>query len=170
MATNFEIVFDADSFVPPATDSADRGVAQNRSYLGFAATTANESMYSSAVRWPNAYTGSGTLKADIHYFTGATSGGVTWEVRVEAVSDNDAINLATASSFETPSGTNNRATVSAGPSTANYLDVATATLTDKDSVAVGDLVRFQLTRLQNDSNDTAAQDANVVCLTVYEDV
>ena len=170
MPTNFEIPFDPDSFVPPATDSADRGVAQNRTYLGFTHTAPDESMVTPAVRWPTSYTGSGTLKADIHYFTSATSGGITFEVRVEAVSDNDALNLATTSSFEAPTGSNNRATISAVPGTANYLDIATITLANKDSVAVGDMVRFQLTRLTADSNDTAAADANVVCLTVYEDV
>lgn len=116
---------------------------------------------------PSAYTGSGTLKADIHYMmASATSGTVNFEVSVEAVTAADATDLDAGESFD--SVNSGSATV---PGTAGYLGVMTITLTNKDSVAAGDYVRLKLDRDGDDggSDDTATGDAYVMLVVVREE-
>ena len=166
MANNFEINFDPDCFIPPSTNSPDRGVAQNRTYLAFNAEAAtNENCFTPAFRMPTAYTGTGTLKLAIGYFAAsATSGDVKWDVAVEAVTDADAVDLDTASSFDTE----NTATVTV-PATQGYLDVATITLTNKDSVAAGDMVRLQIICDSEDAATTTTGDVCLLYATLYEE-
>lgn len=165
MARTFEITIDPDGFVPPSSAHADRGVVQNRSYLGFDDTTV-ESMYSKAVQMPAAYSG-GTLKADILYAAAsATSGNFNFEVLVEAITAADAVDTDSASSFDTANDG-----VQTVPGTAGYLGLLTITLSNKDSVAVGDMLRIQLRRDATDgTNDTATGDARVYSVTIYEEV
>lgn len=165
MANNFEIVLPVNSFVSPSTNFPQRAVVQNRPYLAFDDTT-TETTYSIAVPWPVAYTGSGTLKCDVFYImASATSGAIEWEVGVEAITPADAVDLDSASSFDTVNtGTD---TV---PGTAGYLGKITVTLTNKDSVAAGDLVRISLARDADDgTNDTATGDARVLSVRIYEE-
>lgn len=163
MPNNFEIVFDANTFIPASTGYADRGVAQDRLIANFGPGD-TDVMITPAVRLPSSYTGSGTLKAEIAYFSAATTGGVRWEIEVEAISDGDALDLAAASGFDTA----NPLSVTV-PATANQLDVATVTLTNKDGAAAGDSVRFKLTRDHDHVDDTAASNASVLSLTIYEE-
>lgn len=168
MANNFEINFDPDCLVPPSSNSPDRGVAQNRTYLAFD-PDADETAYTPAFRMPTAYTGTGTLKLAIGYFMASgTTGDVVWACQVEAVTDADTLDLDSASGFETPTGTNNTATVTV-PATQGYLDVATITLTDKDGVAAGDMVRLMVFRDANAGGDTASGDACLLYATLYEE-
>ena len=166
MANNFEINFDPDCFIPPSSNSPDRGVAQNRTYLAFNAEAAtNENCFTPAFRMPTAYTGAGTLKLAIGYFAAsATSGDVKWDVAVEAVTDADAVDLDTASSFDTE----NTVTVTV-PATQGYLDVATVTLTNKDSVAAGDMVRLQIICDSADAATTTTGDVCLLYATLYEE-
>ena len=164
MANTFEINFTADAWIPPATAHPDRGVIQNRVYLAFNDETP-ETVYSQAFRMPAEYA-AGTVKFEVGYIMAtATSGTVEWEVAVEAVTDADALDLDTASGWDTVNtGT---ATV---PATAGYLDVITVTLTNKDSVAAGDMVRISLSRDADDAtNDTATGDARVLWCCLYEE-
>lgn len=164
MANNFEISFDPDCFIPPSSNSPDRGVAQNRTYLAFDAGT-DETCYTPAFRMPTAYTGSGTLKLAIGYHcANAGDGDVVWACQVEAVTDADATDLDSASSFDTA----NTATVTA-PATQGYLDVATITLTNKDSVAAGDMVRLAIYRDADAGGDTQTGDARLLYATLYEE-
>ena len=167
MANNFEINFDPDCMIPPSSNSPDRGVAQNRTYLAFNAEAAtNENCYTPAFRMPTAYTGSGTLKAAIGYFmASATSGDLKWDIAVEAVTDADAVDLDSASSFDTE----NTVTVTV-PATQGHLDVATITLTNKDSVAAGDMVRLNIICDSVDAATTTTGDANLLYVTLYEEV
>ena len=166
MANNFEINFDPDCFIPPSTNAPDRIMAQNRTYLAFNAEAAtNENCFTSAFRMPTAYTGSGTLKLAIGYFAAsATSGDVKWDCAVEAVTDADAVDLDTESSFDTE----NAATVTV-PATQGYLDVATITLTNKDSVAAGDMVRLQIICDAEDAATTTTGDVCLLYATLYEE-
>ena len=166
MANNFEINFDPDCFIPPSSNSPDRGVAQNRTYLAFNAEAAtNENCFTPAFRMPTAYAGTGTLKLAIGYFAAsATSGDVKWDVAVEAVTDADAVDLDTASSFDTE----NTVTVTV-PATQGYLDVATITLTNKDSVAAGDMVRLQVICDSADAATTTTGDVCLLYATLYEE-
>jgi hypothetical protein len=165
MANNFEIGFDPDAFVPPATNHADRGVLMRRPFLAFDPATV-EAMISKPIQMPAAYTGTGTLKADIHYMmASATSGSVDFEISVEAVTAADALNLNSAESFDSVNA--NHQTV---PGTAGYLGVLTITLTNKDSVAAGDYMRMKLERDADDgTNDTAAGDCRVLGVFLREE-
>lgn len=165
MARNFEITFSPATFIPPSSAHADRGVIQNRDYMAFDASTV-EAMYTPAVQVPASYTGSGTLKADILYAAAsATSGKFDFEVSVEAITPADAVDTDSASSFDTVNAGNQTV-----PGTAGYLGVLTITLTNKDSLAAGDMIRFKLERDADDAtDDTATGDARVYGMTVYEE-
>lgn len=171
MANNFEISFDPDCMIPSSIAAPDRGMIQARSYLLFSAT-ATETSYTPAFRMPTAYTGSGTLKVDVGYFMAtATSGGVAWVCTVEAVTDADALDLDSGTSFD---GENTgTATV---PATQGYLDVVTITLTNKgagsslaSAVAAGDMVRLGIYRDHDHASDTATGDACLLYVTLYEE-
>lgn len=165
MARNFEINLDPDAFIPPSSAHADRGAVQNRSYLAFDAGTV-EAMYSKAVQMPAAYTGSGTLKADILYAAAsATTGKFDFEISVEALTDGDAVDTDSASSFDAVNAGNETV-----PGTAGYMGVLTITLTNKDSVAAGDMFRIKLERDADDAtDDTATGDARIYAVNVYEE-
>jgi hypothetical protein len=163
MANNFEINFDPDCMIPPSTNSPDRGVAQNRTYLAFS-DSVEETCYTPAFRMPTAYTGTGTLKLAIGYhMSSATSGDLKWDVAVEAVTDADAVDLDSESSFDTE----NTATVTV-PATQGHLDVATVTLSNKDSVAAGDMVRLSIARDYTVASN-ASGDARLMYATLYEE-
>lgn len=165
MANNFEINFDPDCMIPPSSGSPGRGIAQNRPFLAFDGA-ADETIYTPAFRMPTAFSGSGTLKLALGYFmASATSGDVIWACQVEAVTDADAVDLDSASSLDTA----NTATVTV-PGTQGHLDVATITLTNKDSVAAGDMVRLAIYRDADAGGDNASGDAHLLYATLYEEV
>lgn len=165
MANRWEALFTPDAWVPPSSSHADRGVVQGRLYLAFD-DTAVETMRSREIIVPAAYNG-GTVKADVYYMmASATSGKVDFEVSIEAVSDGDALDLDAAESFDSVNAGN--ATV---PGTAGHPDVITITLTNKDSMAAGDLLRLKLERDSDDAtDDTATGDARVLAVRLYEEV
>ena len=115
-----------------------------------------------AVEMPQAYAG-GALTAKLGIITGATTGSVDWEVSVEAVTDGDATDLDGATGFDTAN-----ASAVAVPGTAGYLDVVSITLTNKDSVAAGDMVRFLVRRDSDDAGDDAAASAYLLWLAIQE--
>lgn len=164
MANNFEICIPATAMVLPSSSAPAWGNVQNRPYLAFDDTSV-EGCRSVPFQMPAAYTGSGTLKADLHYImASATSGGVDWDVYVEAVTAADAMDLDSAESFDSANGGNGTV-----PGTAGYLGVITVTLTNKDSVAAGDYVRLKIERDADDgTNDTATGDARLLQVVVYE--
>lgn len=166
MANNFEIVFTPASFVPDATNGPAQAALQNRPFLAYDDTT-KETAYSYPVRLPDAYTGSGTLKADVYYMmASATSGKVNWEVQVEAVTASDALDLDSASSFDTANAGDETV-----PGTAGYLAVMTITLTNNDSCAAGDYLRIAVARDAADAtNDTASGDGRILQVIVREEV
>lgn len=85
----------------------------------------------------------GTQTAVITYAAAsATSGAIGFQVSVEAISDGDATDTDATTSFAT---VNNSASTTV-PGTAGYIDQISVTLTNDDSIAAADYVRFQLTR------------------------
>jgi hypothetical protein len=82
----------------------------------------------------------------------ATSGTVGLQVAVEAVSDGDAIDLDATTSFDT---VNNSASTTV-PSVAGHPDQITITLTNNDSSAAADYIRFSLNR---DADGSAITDS-----------
>lgn len=104
---------------------------------------------------PNDYSSAPVLK--VHYkMASATSGNVVWGAVVMAVSDGDAQDV-DADTFDSA----NTATVTV-PGTAGYLNVASITMTNADSVAAGDTVIVCLYRDADNASDTATGDAEAV--------
>jgi hypothetical protein len=165
MANNFEINLPVTGWILPASNYPARGVVQGRPYLAYDDTTV-ETARSICFQLPAAYTGSGTLKADIDYIAAsATSGKFDFEVSVEAVTAADAVDLDAGESFDTANAGNGTV-----PGTAGYLGRITVTLTNKDSCAAGDYIRLKLERDADDgTDDTAAGDARVLNVTVREE-
>lgn len=169
MANNFEITLTPSAWLPNATNGPAQAcmATYDRSNMAYDDTT-KETAISKAIRIPAAYTGSGTLKADIDYaMATATSGNVAFEVSVEAVTPGDAIDLDAADSFD--SANSNSGAV---PATAGYPQRITVTLSSKDSVAAGDYVRLKLARIAptNGSTATATGDARVLSVVLREEV
>jgi hypothetical protein len=102
---------------------------------------------------------SGAIARVQYKMTSATTGGVAWDVRIAAVSDNDAVDV-DAKAFAAA----NVATAAAVPATAGYLDVVSVTLTNADSLAAGDFVVLRLARAVANAADTATGDAEFLGL------
>lgn len=127
--------------------------AQRRPILGFDAAT-KETCYWTAIA-PQSLTG--TLTAYIYYYmASATGGDVDVNVAVEAVTDGDAQDLDSASSFDTVNAVDNTSV----PTTQGYIDVISVPLTNKDNIAAGDYFRISLDR--DAADDTATGDMNVL--------
>lgn len=95
----------------------------------------------------------GTITAVITYImASATTGAVGLQVSVEAVTDADATDLDAATSYDT---VNNSASTTV-PGTAGYIDQISITLTNNDSSAAADLLRFKLNR---DADGSAITDS-----------
>jgi hypothetical protein len=109
---------------------------------------------------------SGALTAKIHYImASATTGTVDWEVALEAVTPGDATDLDAGTSFDTLNSASGTV-----PGTAGYEQVISVTLTNADSIAVGDLVRISLNRDADDAgaNDSATGDAYVLGIEIQD--
>ncbi len=151
MATRF--VFDALSAEYPASNPAAFTLAARRPVLAFDAATAEAVYFSGVV--PQGWTG--TVTAYLYFMmASATSGKVDFTVSVEAVTPGDALDLDAADSFDTA----NTITAPTVPGTAGYMASVACTLTNHDSSAAGDYIRFAVTRDATDAtNDTATGDA-----------
>lgn len=155
--------YDAFSFVLPPADAAGLDIVQDRPFAAFDDTTV-ETLYSKAVAMPGQY-GGGTLKASIGYMmASAVAGKVDFEVSVEAVTSGDTVDLDAGESFDTLNAADETV-----PALAGHLSVMTMTLTNKDSVAAGDMFRIKLQRDADDGvDDTATGDARVLWVEIWE--
>lgn len=123
--------------------------------LAFDATTSETCQWRTVA--PQGITG--TWNAVITYcMASAVTGGVAFDVSVQAVSSGDALDIDTSTSFDTVNGGSD-ATV---PGTAGYPKQFTITLTNMDSIAAGDWVTFRLARDIADAADTATGDCYVL--------
>lgn len=139
----------------PATNFPELKLINRRPVLSFDGST-SETCYWTAVA-PTGLTGTLTLVLSLIFPT-ATSGTCIFAAAVEAVTSGDATDLDAGDSFDSD---NNSASISA-PATAGYMVQATITLTNKDSIAAGDLIRILLKRLPADASDTITTDAQVL--------
>lgn len=111
--------------------------AQERFYLAFDASTLETCEWTTVI--PAGWTG--TITASVIYrMASATSGDVDVDIQVEAISDGDAVDTDSVSSFDTANSVINTTV----PATAGYIDVISVTLTNNDSSAAGDLARFRI--------------------------
>src|SRR6185436_20053948 len=122
-----------------------------RPYLAFDAAT-DEAAYWT-LRALQGLTGTMTLVID-YIMASATSNAVRWGASVEAVTDGDSTDLDAGESVDTENTTD--VTV---PGTAGFIDQASITLTNQDSVAAGDYVRIRVRRVGSNGADTATGDA-----------
>jgi len=157
MATRFVFTPQAAEF--PASNYPALNMVNYRPVLAYDATT-NETAYWTSIV-PQGWTG--TITAHVYYMmASATTGDIDWDVAVEAVSDADALDLDATTSFDTANSTDNTTV----PGTAGYMDVVSITLTNNDSSAAGDYIRFSLTR--DAASDTSAGDAYVLALEIRD--
>jgi hypothetical protein len=134
-------------------------LVNRRPALAFDAAT-NETAYWTGIV-PQGWTG--TITALVHYImASATSGDVDIDIAVESVTDADAVDLDAGTSFDTANSTDDTTV----PGTAGYLDVVSVTLTNNDSSAAGDYIRFSLTR--DAAADTATGDMYVLSVEVRD--
>lgn len=153
---NTRAVFTPYGAIFPAANFPQLTLVNRHPVLGFDAATA-ETCYFETVA-PVGLTGAQTLT--VHYMmASATSGKVDFTVAVESVTPGDALDMDAGDSFDAA----NTITAPTVPATAGYEQVFTCTLTNVDSMAAGDHVRFALLRDATDAvNDTATGDCYVL--------
>jgi len=141
----------------PATNPATPVVLGNgRDGLAFDDTTSESIIF--AFPMPAQYA-AGALSLKVYYaMDTATTGDVDLDASVEAIADAE---LTDVDSFDTVNSVDGTAV----PGTANHRDTVSITLTNKDSVAVGESVRIKLAR---DIADTATGDLWVVGVELQE--
>ena len=145
----------------PASNFPQLTLSNRRPVLAFDAST-SETVYWTAVI-PQGWTG--TVTAVISYaMASATTGGVAFDVAVEALTSGDATDTDAATSFDTVNGGND----SAVPGTAGYMEQLSITLSNLDGAAAGDLVRFSLARDVADAADTATGDCYVLAMEIRD--
>lgn len=129
--------------------------------------TAEEAALSPPVAMPGQYA-AGALKATLFLFAASdASNGCVFDVGVEAVTPNsDTLDLESATSWDT---LNSSGDIDLSGTTAGDLVTATITLTNKDSVAAGDLVRFGVRRDTDHANDDAVGDVTLAAMEIWED-
>lgn len=141
----------------PSTNFPQLLPVNNRPVLAFDAATSEACQWTSVA--PQGLTG--TLTAVITYMmASATTGGVAFDVSIEAVTSGDATDLDAGDSFDSV----NTGTDAAVPGTAGYMEQISITLTNKDSIAVADYFRLKLARNVADAADTATGDCYVLAV------
>lgn len=133
--------FPSSNFPAPGVDG------QARPYLAFDATT-DESCDFMGIA-PQGLTGALTVVLTIR-MTSATTGSVRWQAALEAITDADALDTDSASSFDTANSAG--ATV---PGTAGHIEQISITMTNADSIAAGDYFRLRVNR---DADGTSGTD------------
>lgn len=144
----------------PATPANHVG----RPVMTFDATD-EEAMTSIEVPMPGQYAG-GTVTATIHFAMASdNTNDIALDVYVEAKTPNtDTLDMETATGWDTV----NSATVSLVGSTAGDPLTLVVTLTNKDSVAAGDLVRFGIRRDTDSGDDDASGDLFIYSVDIWE--
>lgn len=134
---------------------------ERRLVLGFDATTVETCAWVRKLH----RTPSGTITAAVTYsMASATTGGVAFEVLVEAITPGDAVDTDAATSYDSA----NTGTDASVPGTAGYVEEVSITLSAVDSWAAGDMVRISLRRATGNGTDTATGDAYVHMLTISD--
>ena len=145
----------------PATNFPALLLSNRRPVLAFDTTT-SETAYWTLIA-PQGITG--TWTAVISYaMASATSGGVAFDVAVEALTSGDATDTDAATSFDTVNAGND-GTV---PGTAGYMEQISITLTNMDSVAAADYLRISVARDVADAADTATGDCYVFAVEIRD--
>lgn len=151
--------FKSTAFPQPGVSSDASGA---RPYLAYDAA-ADEAAY---FEWTAIQGITTPLTAIVTYaMASATSGNIIWDVAIEAITDGDALDTDGSESLDTV----NASSATAVPGTAGYIDQVSITLTNNDSIAAGDSVRFRLRRNGSSGSDTATGDALKYRLEIRDD-
>ena len=141
----------------PATNFPALTLSNRRPVLAFDASTSETCYWTTVI--PQGWTG--TVTAVISYaMASATSGGVAFDVAVEALTTGDATDTDATTSFDSV----NTGTDAAVPGTAGYMEQISITLSNLDSAAAADLVRISLARATANATDTATGDCYVFAI------
>lgn len=159
MATRFVGTPTAAEF--PATNFPALLLSNRRPVLAFDAST-SETAYWTFVA-PQGLT-SGYTAVVSYAMASATSGGVAFDVALEALTTGDATDTDATTSFATV----NTGTDAGVPGTAGYMEQISVTLTNDDSIAAGDLVRVSLARAVANGSDTATGDCYVFAIEIRD--
>jgi hypothetical protein len=145
----------------PSTNFPQMLMINNRPVLAFDATTSETAYWTLMI--PAGFTS--PMTAIITYMmASAVTGGVAFDVAVEAVTDGDATDLDAGTSFDTVNAVNTAAV----PGTAGYIDQLTVSLTNGDSAAVADYYRISIARDVADANDTATGDLYLLAVALQD--
>lgn len=146
---------------PPVTNYATLDTRNSRQVLDFDDTTQEAAVFSGVL--PNDYAGGGVTIDLFCALTSATSGTVGWDVAFErtqaSTDDIDSDSFATAQTV----------TAATVPGTSGHvlkMSVNVANGADMDSLAAGELFRLRVRR--DVANDTAAGDAELLAVTMWE--
>ena len=155
---------DTDAQLVAGDAPAPHDVKVGRIVLAFD-DTVEEAALTPEMQMPTEY-GGGTLNATVHFFMASdTTNDVAIDVFVEAFTPNvDGVDLETASNWDTV----NAGTKSVGGTDAGDPLDLDITLTNKDSVAADDLVRFGIRRDTDSANDDAVGDMFITTVTIWE--
>lgn len=151
MATRFVGVPENAHF--PASNFPQLTVINQRPVLAFDASTDETAYWTDIV--PQGFTGTPTLIIS-YIMASATSGTVRWQAQIEAITDGDATDLDSTTSFDTANSTGGTV-----PATAGLLDQLSITMTTNDSMAAADYYRISINRDADGTSgtDTATGDA-----------
>ena len=159
MATRFILLPYAAEF--PASNFPQLLLVNRRPVLAFDATT-GETAYWTVIA-PQGITGTWTGVVS-YLMASAPTGGVAFDVAAEAITSGDAVDLDATTSFDAVNGGSDAAV----PGTVGYMEQISITLTNMDSVAAGDYLRFSAARDVADAADTAAGDCYVLAIEVRD--
>jgi hypothetical protein len=96
---------------------------------------------------------SGDPSIVLYWLSAGTANAVEWEVEVESVTPGDSLDIDANDSFDAT----NAAAGATVPGTAGFVTTTTVALTNRDSMAAGDIVRLRISRDgTNDSNNDNA--------------
>jgi hypothetical protein len=136
-------------------------LVNERPALAFDASTSETARWTFVI--PQGWTG--TVTAIISYImASAVTGGVAFDVAVEALTSGDAVDLDAGTSFDTVNAGNDAGV----PATAGYMEQLTITLSNLDSAAAGDYVRVSVARDVADAADTATGDCYVLAVEIRD--
>jgi hypothetical protein len=128
--------------------------------------TDEEAATSASFAMPGQYAG-GTLMATLFLYAASdATNGCVFDVCVEAVTpDADTLDLEAADGFD---AVNSSGDIDLSATTAGDLVDAQVTLTNKDSIAAGDLVRIGVRRDTDHANDDASGDIYLAGVEIWE--
>lgn len=145
----------ATNLAPALARAKSSGTAPAPYFLQLLFDAATEEWAAWSFRMPADYASAPVLKVQ-YKMTSATTGDVVWAGSIAAVTDGDTTDV-DAKVFATA----NTLAVTV-PGTAGYLDEASITMTNADSVAAGDFVVIRIARQGAAGGDTATGDAEFI--------